>query len=379
MAPASEPVMAARFMALLRLSNACVLALLLAAGGGCGPGGPPEVHLRDEVERPTPRVVLFICDGCSVDLVRRGCAEGWLPNIHEHFFAGGTQVDHAATCVPSITYAVLTTFATGLTPATHGVLGNQWFDRGLKLNRDYSTIKHYRDVNADFGAPTIYERMRPKVSISIQNAVHRGVTRNIANWAQSGVRWFFKDYTAVDKLTATALTNVVEWANDHGRWPDLLVCYFPGADSVGHVAGPDSERYRQSIEHVDYQVGRVCEWLRAENLLENTHLVFVSDHGHVPVSKGGYVDLSRYLRRVLKRRVLTKRVQDGSYLQRSPHCKQCDTVLVNCAFRYAMVYFRGEFGWDSLLAPPRVREVLETPPAGERIWDLAGVDLVAYQ
>ena len=372
------PVVAAFLMARARLLAASILVVLLIATG-CGPGKPFKVDLHQEVTRPTPRVVLFICDGCKADLLRQGCAEGWLPNINEHFVLGGTQVDHAVTCHPSITYAILTSFATGVTPATHGVLANEWFDRGLRLNRAYGTIRNYRDVNGDFCVPTLYERMRPKVSISIQDAIHRGVTRNIANWAQSGVRWFFKDYTAVDKLSATTLNEVVEWANKNERWPDLLVCYFPGADSVGHVAGPESQRYRESIEHVDYQLGRVCDWLREKNMLEDTYLVFVSDHGHVQVTKDGYVDLPRYLRQELGRRVHTKPVQGTSYLKRKPQFEHADTVLVRSAVRYAMLYFRGEYGWDSLLTHGEVRELLETSPAGQRIWDLPGVDVAAYQ
>ena len=356
-------------------ASAAVVLLLLV---GCGPGGALTVRLRPDVKRPNPAVVLFICDGMSVDLLDQGCAAGWLPNLQKRFVAGGLTVEHAVTCVPSITYGVLTTYATGLTPATHGVLANQWFDRRLRLWREYGVIRHYRAVNGDFCAPTIYERIQPGVSVSIQNAVHRGVTKNVANWAQSGVRWFFHDYTAVDKLTATTLEYVAGWANRNGEWPELLVCYFPGLDSIGHVCGVESRRYRDALGHIDYQVGRVCDWLEAEGLLETSTLVLVADHGMVPVRDDGVIDLAQYLRDELDRRVTESPFQDAPFEDRYRHFERFDTVLAKSANRFAAIHFRGKLGWDDPLEPEAVRAILEASPDGRRLWDHAGVDLVVY-
>ena len=362
---------------LLRVATPITAVLLLVSG--CGSGGALRVRLEAEVERPEAGVVLFICDGLSVDLLRDGCEAGWLPNFRRRFVENGTQVEHAVTCVPSITYAVLTTYATGVSPARHGVIANEWFDRRLRLWREYGVIKHYRAVNGDFCTPTIYERMQPLVSLSIQNPVHRGVTRNVANWAQSGVRWFFHDYTAVDKLTATTLDYVANWANRNRVWPALLVCYFPGLDSVGHAHGVESEHYRTAVEHVDFQIGRICDWLESEKLLDPTTLVLVADHGMAPVHPGNVIDLKRILRRDLHRRVTEAPYQDTSFEDRYHRFKRYDTVLARSAVRFAAIHFRGELSWNDPLEPEEVRLILETPPVGQRLWDYAGVDLVAFR
>jgi hypothetical protein len=354
------------------------LAALLLLVAGCGPGRPLSVRLQPDVRRPQRGVVLFVCDGMSVDLMRQGCAEGWLPNFQQRFVENGAQVAHAVTCVPSITYAILTTYATGVTPARHGVIANEWFDRRLRLLREYAFIKHYREVNGDFCVPTIYERMQPKVSVSIQSAIHRGVTRNVANWAQSGVRWFFHDYTAVDKLTATTLEYVANWANQNACWPDLLVCYFPGLDSTGHVYGVESRRYRAALEHLDYQVGRVCDWLEAEGLLDTTTLIAVADHGMVPVRADGVVDLMRCLRHDMGRHATQSRCQDTSLEDRYWRFERFDTVLAKSANRFAAIHFRGPLGWDDRLKPDELRATLAAAPRGSRLWDHPGVDLVAY-
>ena len=323
-------------------------------------------------------MVLFICDGLSVDLVERGCAEGWLPNFRDRFMKAGTRVENAVTCVPSITYAVLTTFASGVTPARHGIVANEWFDPRLRLWREYGMIKHYRDVNGDFHAPTLYELMLPKISVSIQSAVHRGVTKNVANWAQSGVRWFYHDYTAVDKLTATTIEYVADWANENAVWPDLLVCYFPGLDSVGHAFGVNSERYRAAAVHADYQVGRICDWLESSGLLETTTLILVSDHGMASVADDGYVDLLKTLRRDMGRRVTEQPCQGRSFESRYRHFERYDTVLARSAVRFAAIHFRGKLGWNDPLDASELRAILEMPAEGGRLWDHSGVALAAY-
>ncbi len=360
-----------------RLAQTALPVTLLICIAGCGPGGVPRVHLRPDVLRPNPRVVLFLCDGLAPDVLRDGCEQGWCPNIRRHFLERGTRVENALTCVPSITYAVLTSYATGLCPAHHDVIANKWFDRTNRLLRDYGTIRHYRSVNADFDAPTIYALMKPKISVSVQNAVKRDLTQNFANWAPSGVRWFFHNYTGVDKLTAGTIADIARWANQQHRWPHLVVCYFPAVDAIGHEFGSDSQRYRDAVAHFDYQLGRVCDWLRQEGMLDRTTLILTADHGHVPIH-AGIVPLATYLRDRLGRHLTEHVIQDGSFAARRRYYDRFDTVLVRSADRFATIYFRDQRGWNHRPDHDEVARILLAPPAGNRLWNLPGVDVAAY-
>jgi len=190
--------------------------------------------------------------------------------------------------------------------------------------------------------------------------------------------WFFHEYTAVDKLTATTIEWVARWANGQRRWPALLTCYFPGADSIAHEFGVDSPRYRRAIEHLDYQIGRVCDWLESQGLLDTTYLVLVGDHGMAPVQADGVIDLMTYIRETLGRNVTDRPLQDGPFERRQRHLDRFDTVYVKSAMRWATIHFAGLAGWDSRADPERVQSILEIPPEGQRIWDLPGIDLVAY-
>ncbi len=362
-----------------RLFAGLALVALVLSLPACGPGGPLAVRLRADVVRPPRSVVLFICDGMSRDLVTRGCAEGRLPNIRKRLVEGGVRVEHAVCELPSITYPNLMTFATGVGPPRHGITGNAWFDRYERLYRYYLFIKHYRTVNEDSGLPTLFELARPGVSANVQSAFKRGVTENFANWAVSGVMWFFGDYTAVDKLTATTLDAVAGWANRQRRWPELTVLYFPGVDSVGHRFGPASPRYRWSIEHFDHQLGRVCDWLEREKLLDSTYLVLVSDHGQVETQTGGRIDLLRYANGAWGRRATDEVMQDPPRAARDKHFAAFDTVIVDKGVRYAAIHLASPRGWDELPAFAEVAAVLDAAPAGQRLWELPGVEHVAYR
>ena len=130
---------------------------------------------------------------------------------------------------------------------------------------------------------------------------------------------------------------------------------------------------------MDYQVGRICDWLEVEGLLETTTLVLVADHGLAPVHAGNVIDLMKALRKDMGRRVTETPYQDTSFEDRYHRFKRFDTVLARSAVRFAAIHFRGELGWNAPLEPSELRAILEAPPAGRRLWNHAGVDLVAFK
>jgi hypothetical protein len=359
--------------ALLAALAACAL-----LGGGCGPGAAISAQLHADVQRPRRAVVLFICDGLGANVAEQGCREGWLPNIRRRFAEGGTQVEHATTCIPAITYGAIASLLTGTDTGTHTVVGNRWFDPEKAFFRNYATIEDYCDVNHDCEVPTLYELLRPAPSLNIQTAHHRGVTHNIANWATSGVMWYFQDYTAVDKLTATSLAQVAQWANGHRQWPTLLTCYFPGADTVGHRRGVGSPQYRRAVEHLDHQIGRVCDWLEAQGLLDTTYLVLVADHGMIDVAPEGVLDLEHLVRDQWGRKATDRTYQDGPVAWRRAYFDRFDTVVAYHNGRGAFLYFRGPGGWRDRPTPEAVAAILTAPAPEAQLWNIPGVELVTY-
>lgn len=365
-----------------RRRMACARVVLVACAlgmwAGCGPQARIAWRLHAELERTAPAVVVFLVDGLAPRYVEEGCAAGRLPHIQRHFCMGGTQVQNAMSCVPSITYASIASMLTGTQPARHAIIGNRWFDPEEGLFRNYTVAEHYRTVNADLHTPTLYERLAPLPSASIQAAHVRGVTHDVANWAVSGVMWFFGNYTAVDKLTATSIAEVARWANWEGRWPTLLTCYFPGLDTVGHVHGASSPEYQWALEHIDRQIGRICDWLAGQGLLEQTYLVLISDHGMTDVRHTFKIGLLELVRDQWGRCVTGRMLQDGLPGVRQAYFARFDTVVDTEDGRRASLHFRGPGEWAERPSFAEVEAILTTPPVNAQLWNVKGVELVAY-
>jgi len=321
------------------------LAVCLWVLAGCGRLG--QVRLVDPETIVAERnVVVLFADGVDWKVYREMLSEGELPNIERYLVRRGTSVERAVTVAPSITYAVTTSLGTGLGPGHHGILGNKYFDRHRLMFVDYNSTQTYMDLDGDVLAPTIYEILGDKFSVTIQTPLRRGAYRCIDNWASSGVRWFFNQIPEIDCLTAERFELIGQISRRARRWPELIFAYMPATDEMGHRYGPNSRQYHDSIKNVDEQVGRICRALEANGLLAKTYVIFVSDHGMAACAKENSVDLADLLRTKLQLRLTTKgpgkRVR---YHRRAEYCRGYDAVLTTGGERRAMLYLRGLGGW----------------------------------
>jgi len=350
----------------------CV-ALVALVAGGCGRLG--RVKLVDRQTAVAQRnAVLFFVDGVDWAVYRQMLTAGELPNIQRYLVARGASVERMVTVVPSITYAVTTTFVTGLVPGHHGILGNKFFDRDRLLYVDYNTTETYRDLAQDFIAPTIYEILDDKFSVTIQTPLRRGAYRRIDNWASSGIRWFFNQITEIDCLTAERFERIGKIARKAQRWPEFIFAYMPATDEMGHRYGPNSRRYRSALKNVDEQIGRICKALADNGLLEHTYLVFLSDHGMAACPKKNFINLAELLRNKFSLRLATKGPgRRTNYSKRAEYFRKYDAVLCTGGERRAILYFKGSDNWAQPSEPARVRAVADSLGSQEAIC------LVAYQ
>lgn len=346
-----------------------VLGVLLA---GCGFDHPPRVRLDPQVHRPDASVVLITVDGVAVDVMDELLADASLPNVR-WMIDNGVRVERAVSGCPAVTYAQLTSLLTGRFPGHHGVLGNKWFDRYSLTYRDYTTAETYRWVDGDFRAPTLYERLRDRMTVSIQCAVRRGATRVVDNWASTGIRWFFEMYDCVDQLMPTRFELVAGLANQTGRWPELVHAYFPGTDEVGHRWGAASPRYRAALRNVDRQIGRIRSAVESAGMTDRTFFVLVSDHGHVPVPKENYFDLAGCLRREHGLAATEAVCRDHAYEARYRVYSARDAVVVVDGEREGMIHLRGPHGWHERPTRLQLDRLLEPTEGPTPIWQHDGV------
>ncbi len=324
-----------------------MLVLLLA---GCN--GPIFLRVQPHVKRTNPRVVLFFVDGLHRDLFRTWIADGTLPHIKRYLVDRGTGVEHAVSCLPSITYANTSTLLTGRRPGHHGVIANKWFDRSRLFYQDYTYGETYRRINSDVIGSTVYEYLPDRYTASIQSPLTRGVKRTYYNDITASITWWLGLLDWTDRLVPLRFEEIaMEVSRDpSGAWPTFVHAYFPALDEYGHRYSIDHWGYRYAAQNVDQQVHRVCAGLEAAGLLERTTLVFVSDHGMTPIGRrpGQRLNVKHALARRFGKRVIPATWPEFStdYTKRKRYLDRYDTIVAPGAGRKCAVYFRFAPRWE---------------------------------
>jgi arylsulfatase A-like enzyme len=275
--------------------TACFLALMTSLAG-CAADRPIHVRIDNGIRLPDRAAVIFFIDGLGLDQFEEALTENLVPNMARHILHRGVRVQTAVACIPTITYANAVTFLTGRVPGHHGVVASKWFEPSTGRYQNYCFAGTYQDVDQDYSSsPTIYELLSSRVSVNVQLAIRRGATHSIDNWALSGINWFFENQRGVDCLVAQQFELVAERTRWWGRWPDLIMAYFPGADHMAHQYGPASPEYKKTIANIDKQIGRICGALQDIGVYDRTYLCLVSDHGFAPVKPQQVFDIAAVL------------------------------------------------------------------------------------
>jgi len=246
-------------------------------------------------------VVMMSVDGLANFYLDDPAAE--MPTIRklaaEGAIAAGMQASN-----PTVTWPNHTTLVTGVSPARHGVVGNNFFDRaaGKKI-----TVIWDPDLNKDeiVKVPTIYDVAK---SAGLKSAaVHWPATRGAGSldWAVPDV---FKPELLAQYSTATVLKEAkaasIDLVNDgEGKprrrtesteedqrftdvfklilsehKPNLALFHVLAVDFTEHRDGPHSSGAYEAIKAADDQVRQVWETLQ-KNFPGRSTLIVVSDHG----------------------------------------------------------------------------------------------------
>ncbi|MCK4626948.1 MAG: alkaline phosphatase family protein, partial [Phycisphaerae bacterium] len=245
---------------------------------------------------------------------------------------------------PTITYANDTSFATGLFPGHHGIVGNKWFDRHSLIFQNYNFIKTYQQVDSDFRATTIYEALADEFTATILAPVRRGATRNIDNWMSAGVSWQLGMQKNVNHLTTARFELIADVANRTGRWPKYIFAYFVTPDTAGHDYGTKAPPYTEMILDVDRQIGHICKSLEQAGILEKTYITLISDHGFVDTPN--HFDVAKYFSRKLKIPTISKMYgRDELFEKRIAHFAKARAVVVTGGMRRCCIHLRSGKHW----------------------------------
>lgn len=221
----------------------------------------------------------------------------------------GARAARMKVSAPSVTWPNHTTLVTGVTPARHGVVGNDYFDRAAG-----KTVVLMTDPESDkerlVRAPTLYDVAHER---GLRTAAIRWpATRNAKNldWTlpdvfsdellhkfttpalmaqcrQAGiwsdgepVRYGQHELQIVSDETCTRVFNFIL----HTHRPHLALLHLTHVDTVEHMQGPRTPEAYAAIKAADEQVRQVWEELKKDFDGQST-LFIVSDHGFSPVER----------------------------------------------------------------------------------------------
>ncbi|MBN1765996.1 MAG: alkaline phosphatase family protein [Sedimentisphaerales bacterium] len=333
----------------IKFLNLIILpAILLAMLGGCAELGSIQL-IDNHTDVPQRKAIIFFVDGMDHAIFHQMLEQGRLPDIDKYLVRRGCRIEKAVTAIPSITYAINATFATGMLPGHHGILGNKFFDRDRLVYIDYNSIATYRNIDNDYYLPNIYEILGDTFSVTIQTPLARGAYHRIDNWATSGTLWFFRRYKSVDRWIPRQFHIIANIAINSGHWPGLIFCYFPATDEIGHRYGTHHRRYTHSIANVDRQIGHICRALEQNGLLEDTYLILISDHGMDNRQSDNYLDIKGLLENKFHWRITEKGPDHRKKFQERAHYFQkFDAILGNGGGRRANLYIQNGDNWKTL-------------------------------
>ncbi len=354
---------------------AVIYCLLLTSG--CAEFVPTPIGANEQIGIPTRAAVVFFVDGVDPLTWERLLSEGRLPSVQRIFIENGCQAKHAVGSIHSVTYANSVSLITGLFPGHHGILGNPWFDRQELCLHDYRSPLTFRRVNNDFTAPTIFDTLEDGLTVSVQAHTRRGVSIAYDNKIAAGLDWCFGEFSRVDARVGRSVGRIARRARREGRWPEIIWCYFPGVDEIGHRYGSESRQYEEELLVVDNAIGTFIADLEEQKLANRTCLALVSDHGHVPFASNRRADLISQLQNVTELRICTSEISGRTQQHRERALGRYDAIALDGSSRHLTLFLRGKSGWRER---PSYEEVMNslTPlfsDAGE--WPLQGVCLIA--
>ncbi|HBE42167.1 MAG TPA: nucleotide pyrophosphatase [Bacteroidales bacterium] len=216
------------------------------------------------------RVIIIALDGISVE----GLNASEHPNL-ERLFSEGVLSLNTRVVMPSVTLPNWTSHLTGSGPEQHGVTDNSWEINNHKLP---SVDKDPRGFY-----PSILKVLKEQVP-SVKTAFYYNWNKLIYPYNQEYI-----DEVSYEENDGylTNYEKAINFIISNKENPTFVFLYSVHTDHAGHNYNWMSPEYIQSIEEADLHIGEFLTKLKNEGLYEDSHIMFLSDHGGIEKGHGG--------------------------------------------------------------------------------------------
>ncbi len=211
--------------------------------------------------------VIYDIDGLRPDVLAEALALGTVPNI-ARLLEPNAYHHHLICPTPSITFTCQVSILLGTHPKSHGIVGNQFFDRLGKLNHgrpkhyglDVGDSLSYDDALAVFlGRKGLANRLIPAHIQTLfervsdygwsSAAIHFMYGRGATKWVRPSVidlARFKRPMSALLGLSPESfdwrMVKKLQRLLTSGNAPNLILLYFMGLDLESHLQGPAAQR-----------------------------------------------------------------------------------------------------------------------------------------
>jgi predicted AlkP superfamily pyrophosphatase or phosphodiesterase len=206
------------------------------------------------------------------------CIEGYkkaqTPHLDALMAEGVLSLD-TRDVMPSVTLPNWTSILTGSGPEQHGTVDNGWqIDKYILPPVDKDEKGYY---------PSIFKVLKDQVP-DVKTAFYY----NWKNLIYPYNKAYFDEYNYQDDdLYIENFEKAYDFIVKNQDKPTAVFMYSVHTDHAGHGHGWMSQEYIQSIEEADVQIGKFIEKMKKAGLYEDTHFMFLSDHGGGPKGHGG--------------------------------------------------------------------------------------------
>ena len=177
--------------------------------------------------------------------------------------------------MPSVTLPNWTSHLTGSGPELHGVVDNSWTIDKFKLPAV--------ETDSDGYYPSVFKVLKDKKE-GIKTAFYYNWPNLIYPYNQK----YLDDICFLENdAYAPYYERAFSFIKTHRDEPTLVFLYTVHTDHAGHNHKWMSPEYIRSIEEADEEIGRLLDKLKAEDLFDDTHFLFLTDHGGINYGHGG--------------------------------------------------------------------------------------------
>ena len=337
---------------------ALILAFLTACGTqsqavesfASGTGGINAKHQQDK-----PYLILISIDGFRWDYMDRYPT----PNMNR-IAATGSKAERLLPVFPTLTFPNHYSIATGLYPAHHGLVANEFPDPERDM---WYSLKKRETVEDRW----FYEGEPIWVTAETQGMVAAsfffvGTEAPVKGVSPSHWRSFDKKITGQDRVD-----QILAWLREPvEKRPHIYTMYFEDVDDSSHWYGPDSAENIETICRVDAYIGRLLDGLEKLPFAAQINIILVSDHG-----QGAYLENQRpYLLADHVNLDDSVIIEGGSYLflhfdRDDPGRAEKIVATVNDSWDHGRAYLRQDTpaSWH-VENNPRFPDVFLIPKAG---------------